>query len=128
MCSSDLALVREGADDELARVFAGEVSAEALNRVLARNDDALLPWLDGPPQTNEPGRSGALINTSKSAPWQTTGSGSGPHDGPTAKKSTQHQRIEAARSLPRARPQNTNGEHLFGYSPSVRSGRCRSPR
>ncbi len=55
------ALVLAGKDEELARVFAGEVSAEALNRVLVRNDAALRPWLDGPPQTNEPGRSGALI-------------------------------------------------------------------
>lgn len=55
------ALVMAGADEELARVFAGEVSVEAINRVLVRNDEALLPWLDGPPQTNEPGRSGALI-------------------------------------------------------------------
>ncbi len=55
------ALVRAGADEELTRVFAGEVSAEALNRAILRNDDALYPWLDGPPQTNEPGRSGALI-------------------------------------------------------------------
>lgn len=55
------ALVLAGADPELAEVFAGHVSADALNRVLARNDAALLPWLDGPPQTNEPGRSGALI-------------------------------------------------------------------
>lgn len=55
------ALVLAGKDDELAEVFAGQVSADALNRVLARNDAALLPWLDGPPQTNEPGRSGALI-------------------------------------------------------------------
>jgi hypothetical protein len=55
------ALVLAGADDELAEIFAGQVSAAGLNRVLARNDAALLPWLDGPPQTNEPGRSGALI-------------------------------------------------------------------
>lgn len=55
------ALVRAGADEELSSIFAGNVSAEALNRVLVRNDDALFPWLDGPPQTNEPGRSGALI-------------------------------------------------------------------
>lgn len=57
------ALVRTGADTELARLFAGETTgAEAvLAGVLARHDEALLPWLDGPPQTNEPGRSGALI-------------------------------------------------------------------
>ena len=55
------ALVRAGADADLARVFAGEVSEETLKRALARHDAALLPWLDGPPQTNEPGRSGALM-------------------------------------------------------------------
>jgi hypothetical protein len=60
------ALVLDGADDELAAIFAGEISEPgalqaALTRVLARDDDALYPWLDGPPQTNEPGRSGALI-------------------------------------------------------------------
>lgn len=59
------ALVLAGADAELAEIFAGPVSGaalgDALNRVLARNDAALLPWLDGPPQTNEAGRSGALI-------------------------------------------------------------------
>ena len=55
------ALVMAGADAELASVFAGNVSADAINRVLVRNDEALLPWLDGPPQTNEAGRSGALI-------------------------------------------------------------------
>jgi len=59
------ALVLAGKDAELAEIFAGKLEGEALqaalNRVLARNDAALLPWLDGPPQTNEPGRSGALI-------------------------------------------------------------------
>ena len=55
------ALVMAGVDAELAEVFEGNVLAEAINRVLVRNDDALLPWLDGPPQTNEAGRSGALI-------------------------------------------------------------------
>lgn len=59
------ALVLAGSDPELAEAFAGRLAGEALqaalNRVLARNDAALLPWLDGPPQTNEPGRSGALI-------------------------------------------------------------------
>src|SRR3546814_18211309 len=59
------ALVLAGADEELAAIFRGAVRGgaleEALPRVLARHDEALLPWLDGPPQTNEPGRSGALI-------------------------------------------------------------------
>ncbi|MDB5676958.1 MAG: hypothetical protein JWM65_3940 [Sphingomonas bacterium] len=60
------ALVLAGADDELADLYAGRVTDEAeviaaLNRVLVRNDAALLPWLDGPPQTNEAGRSAALM-------------------------------------------------------------------
>lgn len=60
------ALVMVGADAELGRVFAGEIHEPAaieavLQRVLIRYDAQLLPWLDGPPQTNEPGRSGALI-------------------------------------------------------------------
>lgn len=60
------ALVLAGKDDELAAIFAGTVAnpdavAAGLRRVIARHDAALLPWLDGPPQTNEPGRSGALI-------------------------------------------------------------------
>ena len=59
------ALVLAGTDAELAEVFSGAVVddaiAPALNRVLKRHDAAVLPWLNGPPQTNEPGRSGALI-------------------------------------------------------------------
>jgi len=60
------ALVRRGTDVDLERLFAGQTHqsaaiAETLNHVLVRHDDAILPWLDGPPQTNEPGRSGALI-------------------------------------------------------------------
>ena len=54
-----------GADDELAAAFRGAVPpdrlAPMLERVLARHEAALLPWLDGPPQTNEPGRSAALM-------------------------------------------------------------------
>jgi hypothetical protein len=60
------ALVLAGQDDELAAIFSGAVDDPAaveagLLGVLQRHDDALHPWLDGPPQTNEPGRSGALI-------------------------------------------------------------------
>ena len=56
------ALVLAGADDELVRVFAGQRQvAPVLERVLAEHEAALLPWLDGPPQTNEPGRSAALM-------------------------------------------------------------------
>ncbi len=59
------ALVLAGADEGLRRVFAGEIAGDAigpeLERVLADHEAALLPWLDGPPQTNEPGRSAALM-------------------------------------------------------------------
>jgi hypothetical protein len=60
------ALVQAGADERLAAIFRGEVTdpetmAADLNNVLVAHDNTLLPWLDGPPQTNEPGRSGALI-------------------------------------------------------------------
>jgi len=60
------ALVLAGEDDELAAIFSGETGDPAaieasLLRILQRHDDALYPWLEGPPQTNEPGRSGALI-------------------------------------------------------------------
>ena len=58
-------LVLAGADAELARAFAGDLPPDAiapmLERVLAEHEAALLPWLDGPPQTNEPGRSAALM-------------------------------------------------------------------
>ncbi len=60
------ALVRAGLDADLASVFSGAVVeddaiATILSRTLARHDAWLLPWLDGPPQTNEPGRSAALM-------------------------------------------------------------------
>jgi len=60
------ALDLAGVAPELSRVFAGEVVApDAVQAVLraafAEHDDALLPWLDGPPQTNEAGRSAVLM-------------------------------------------------------------------
>ncbi|MET3825308.1 hypothetical protein ABIC16_001001 [Sphingomonas sp. PvP055] len=60
------ALVLAGQDAGLAEVYAGRVTDPAaisatLERVFAEHAAALLPWLDGPPQTNEPGRSGALM-------------------------------------------------------------------
>ena len=60
------ALVRRGGDAGLAAVFRGEVTdiaaiAEAVNAALLAHDDELHDWLDGPPQTNEPGRSAALM-------------------------------------------------------------------
>lgn len=60
------ALVLRGADAGLAAIYAGAVTEQGaiiatLERVLAEQEAALLPWLDGPPQTNEPGRSAALM-------------------------------------------------------------------
>ncbi len=60
------ALHRAGVDPALSRVFAGETVdpdevAAVLRATLARHDEALLPWLDGPPQTNEAGRSAGLM-------------------------------------------------------------------
>jgi hypothetical protein len=51
---------------EIAPVFTGAITDEAeigaiLNRVVVTHDAALLPWLDGPPQTNEAGRSAGLM-------------------------------------------------------------------
>jgi len=60
------ALHRAGVDTELSRVFSGAVSAEhevaaILRATLVTHDAALLPWLEGPPQTNEAGRSAGLM-------------------------------------------------------------------
>lgn len=57
------ALHRAGADAALSRVFDGDARevAGVLRDVLARHDAALLPWLDGPPQTNEAARSAGLM-------------------------------------------------------------------
>lgn len=60
------ALVQAGGDAGLARVYAGAVTdlaeiAAIIEHALAVHEAAIMPWLDGPPQTNEPGRSGALI-------------------------------------------------------------------
>ncbi len=53
---------RRGVAPELASVFErGEGDVAAMRHFLAANDAALLPWLDGPPQTNEPGRSAQLM-------------------------------------------------------------------
>lgn len=59
------ALARSGTDGELSALFRGEIAAERawpiVERVMAAHEAALLSWLDGPPQTNEPGRSAALM-------------------------------------------------------------------
>lgn len=60
------ALHRSAADAGLLRVFRGELSDPAgvdmlVGAALRAHDAALLPWLDGPPQTNEAGRSAGLM-------------------------------------------------------------------
>ena len=58
-------LWRTGPVPELAPLFGGdgtsERNADAMRSVFAKHDAVLLPWLDGPPQTNEPGRSSTLM-------------------------------------------------------------------
>lgn len=57
------ALARSGRDAELTALYetgAGDFDA-VLKHVLSAWDDWLYPWLDSPPQTNEVGRSAALM-------------------------------------------------------------------
>lgn len=58
-------LWRSGQVPELAPLFSASGTrdeyAKLMPGVLATHDRALLPWLDGPPQTNEPGRSATLM-------------------------------------------------------------------
>ena len=60
------ALHRGGGNPALDAVFSGDATDlsavhDALRATLAAHDAALLPWLDGPPQTNEAGRSAGLM-------------------------------------------------------------------
>ncbi|MGY4397458.1 hypothetical protein ACVWZA_002652 [Sphingomonas sp. UYAg733] len=60
------ALDLAGVAPDLSRVFAGGViDSDTVQRILresfATHDAAIYPWLDGPPQTNEAGRSAALM-------------------------------------------------------------------
>jgi len=59
-------LLLTGADERLAPVYAGEITDQgAVDALVAelveRFDKRLLPWLDGPPQTNEAGRSASIV-------------------------------------------------------------------
>lgn len=59
-------LALTGQDERLVPVYAGdicdqdEIDAIVLDMV-ARHDEDLAPWLDGPPQTNEAGRSASIM-------------------------------------------------------------------
>ncbi len=59
-------LFRRGIEPELGNVYRGEITDPAavdtlVGEIVMRHDAALLPWLDGPPQTNEAGRSANFI-------------------------------------------------------------------
>ncbi len=59
-------LLLTGADDRLARVYSGQITDQnVIDRLVCElvetYDHLLLPWLDGPPQTNEAGRSASLM-------------------------------------------------------------------
>lgn len=57
------ALHLAGAAPELGAIYRGEPADDAavIARVIAAHEAALLPWLDGPPQTNEAGRSANFV-------------------------------------------------------------------
>jgi hypothetical protein len=57
------ALHLAGTAPELAPIYRGEEAGDAaiIAAVIATHENALLPWLDGPPQTNEAGRSANFI-------------------------------------------------------------------
>lgn len=57
------ALHLSGAAPELGPIYRGEAAEDAtvIANVIAAHEAALLPWLDGPPQTNEAGRSANFI-------------------------------------------------------------------
>lgn len=62
LCGGLHAMVLTGAAPHLARAYAaGGVTAEQLLAALHEHEVSLLEWLDRPPQTNEVGRSAALI-------------------------------------------------------------------
>ena len=59
-------LALTGTDERLLPVYAGEVTDQdavdvAVLGMVAEHDAALVPWLDGPPQTNEAGRSASIM-------------------------------------------------------------------
>ena len=59
-------LLLTGADSRLLPVYRGDIEAQTevdiiVEAVTAEHDARLLPWLDGPPQTNEAGRSASFM-------------------------------------------------------------------
>ena len=59
-------LFRRGIEPDLGKMYRGEVTDQLavetlVADVVARHDADLLPWFDGPPQTNEAGRSASFV-------------------------------------------------------------------
>jgi len=59
-------LVLSGTDRRLEPVYAGRIAEQdtvdrIVGEVVQDNDAVLVGWFDGPPQTNEPGRSAAIV-------------------------------------------------------------------
>ncbi len=59
-------LFLRGIEPELGAVYRSEIQDQAdvdalIRAIVARHDATLLPWLDGPPQTNEAGRSASFV-------------------------------------------------------------------
>ncbi|MEL6877343.1 MAG: DUF2332 domain-containing protein [Pseudomonadota bacterium] len=59
-------LLLSGADDRLAAVYSGAITDQGevdalVCAVVEAHDAALVPWFDGPPQTNEAGRSASIM-------------------------------------------------------------------
>lgn len=59
-------LHRQGVEPGLAKIYSGEITEQAavdalITEVVARHDVELSSWLDGPPQTNEAGRSASFV-------------------------------------------------------------------
>ncbi|TWI38072.1 DUF2332 domain-containing protein [Paracoccus sulfuroxidans] len=71
LCGALHALVLEGKDPALAQAYAGPPTGdlqEVINNTLQYHTDYILDFIDLPPQTNEVGRSGAII----AAAWHLT--------------------------------------------------------
>ncbi len=59
-------LFRRGIEPGLGKIYSGKVTDQStvdaiVAEIVARRDAELLPWFDGPPQTNEAGRSASFI-------------------------------------------------------------------
>lgn len=59
-------LLLSGTDDRLARVYSGQITDQGqvdtlVCELIETYDHILLPWFDGPPQTNEAGRSASIM-------------------------------------------------------------------